>query len=523
MDILIAEDDENSRLVLAAALSGRGHRVRTAANGREALDMARAVPPELVVSDILMPELDGYALCRALRADPVLAGVPLVFYTATFTDRRDEELAYRLGADRFVLKPCDITQLLQILESVVHCPEGASAASPPLDMYAERLRSKLDKKVQELEAERLRLRDFAQAAADWFWETDTSLRIVYASDIARSLVGMHLDDLFALRHPAAMPGRDPAESVRERSGFRDVMIEWRQEGQARVMALSGRPWQALDGGFAGYRGAARDVSRQIEAEQSLRRLNTELDERVRERTASLREAFEELESFSYSVSHDLRAPLRSMAGFAALLQSEVEEILPAEHCTGARDHAQRIVRAALRMERLVDDLLELARVSRTPLHRREVDLSRMADGILASLAASASGAPVAVRVEPGLRVAGDPGLLHILFDNLLRNAWKFSARRDRPLIEVGQRSCGDEQVFYVRDNGVGFDMDHTGRLFHAFNRLHPEDGFEGTGIGLAIVQRIVRRHGGRIWAESAPDRGACFFFVLDGASRVAPG
>ncbi|WP_374340044.1 ATP-binding protein [Methyloversatilis sp.] len=523
MDILIAEDDENSRLMLSAALEARGHVVTAAADGRVALELAMKQPPDLIVSDILMPELDGYGLCRAVRAHPQLASTPFAFYTATFTDRRDEELAYRLGADIFLVKPCEIGTLVAELEGLaarrsVRPPSGNADA-----LYAERLRDKLDKKISELEAERTRLRDFAEAAADWFWETDDQRIIVHTSDGAWPLRGLTLDALFALRRPGPQLHEDMEALTREFRSFRDIVIDWRQQdGGVRIMALSGRPWRDAGGHVAGYRGSARDVSRQVRAEEELRALNHELDERVRSRTSSLKAAFEELESFSYSVSHDLRGPLRAIHGFASVLESELTRPEVSGLSPAAFDALARILRAALRMEHLVDDLLELSRVTRLPLQRQPVDLSSLAQDIADSLHAGDPRRQCEVRIQPGIRVAGDVGLLRIALDNLLRNAWKFSSPVPQAVIEVGSEGRGQQAVVYVRDNGVGFDMAHADKLFNPFIRLHREGEFEGTGIGLALVQRVIRRHNGRVWARAEPGKGATFCFTLGETDAERP-
>jgi PAS domain S-box-containing protein len=523
MDILVAEDDENSRLMLCAALEARGHTVRPAADGRQALALAQAAPPDLIVSDILMPELDGYGLCRAIRAHPQLSGTPFVFYTATYTDRRDEELSYRLGADRFIVKPCEIDTLMRELESAVTKRSVRPTAGDSDLLYAERLRDKLDKKISELEAERARLRDFAEAAADWFWETDAEGSIVLTSDGAWPLRGLTLQGLFAMRRSGPQRHEDLTEITRAFRPFRDIVIDWRQQdGSVRIMALSGRPFRDDAGNIRGYRGSARDVSRQVRAEEELRALNHELDERVRSRTSSLKAAFEELESFSYSVSHDLRGPLRAIHGFASVLDSELTR--PA--VTGLSDTAlsslQRILRAALRMEHLVDDLLELSRVTRLPLQRQPVDLSALAQEICDSMRASDPARDCEISIQPGMLVAGDVGLLRIALDNLLRNAWKFSAPTPHARIEVGSEGKGSHVVIYVRDNGVGFDMAHSDKLFSPFNRLHREGEFDGTGIGLALVQRIIRRHNGRVWARAEPGTGATFCFTLGDSDSATP-
>jgi light-regulated signal transduction histidine kinase (bacteriophytochrome) len=246
------------------------------------------------------------------------------------------------------------------------------------------------------------------------------------------------------------------------------------------------------------------------AETALRQLNVTLEEKVGQRTAALAAANSELEAFSYSVSHDLRAPLRSIAGFAELLQERTQHQLDAE----ALDYLQRVKKAAARMGALIDDLLNLSRVSRRDLSRRCVDLSRLAEAAIGDLRDAEPGRVVATTVAPDLAVDADAGLMQILLANLIGNAWKFSRDAGQARIEVGCERVDGETVFFVRDNGVGFPMEHVEHIFAPFARLHTEREFKGTGIGLAIVARIVRRHGGRIWAEAEEGKGATFRFTL---------
>ena len=239
-------------------------------------------------------------------------------------------------------------------------------------------------------------------------------------------------------------------------------------------------------------------------------ISNELERRVAERTAQLQNANRELEAFSYSVSHDLRAPLRALDGFSAALMASYSDRLDSQ----ALDYLQRIRAASQRMGFLIDDLLKLARVTRGDLIRTDVDVSRLALAVLDALRAQQPARKVEAVIAPGLTAHGDANLLAIAFDNLLGNAWKFTRDRAPARIEVGTEMIDGESVLYVRDNGVGFDMAYAGKLFGAFQRLHTAKEFDGTGVGLATVQRIVHRHGGRIWANAAPDNGAVFRFTL---------
>jgi PAS domain S-box-containing protein len=249
----------------------------------------------------------------------------------------------------------------------------------------------------------------------------------------------------------------------------------------------------------------------LHVQRELARSRDQLEATVAERTRQLASSNRELEAFSYSVSHDLRAPLRVITGYSTLLASHHgQSLTPA-----ALDLLQGVQRSAERLGRLIDDLLDLSRVQRVDLVRDSVDLSAMAEQALANLAAAEPARKVAWTVEPGLRAEGDARLLGMLVDNLVGNAWKFTRHRADARIVVGRQVAGGAPALFVEDNGAGFDMAYAGKLFTPFQRLHRASEFEGTGIGLATVRRIVERHGGQVWAEGRPGEGATFYFTLE--------
>jgi len=257
-----------------------------------------------------------------------------------------------------------------------------------------------------------------------------------------------------------------------------------------------------------------EVDRRRAAEEETRSLNAELERRVEERTAELAAVNRELESFAYSVSHDLRAPLRGIDGWSQALLEDCCHLLDDQ----GKGYLATVRSEVRRMSLLIDALLGLSRVARSEVRLERVDLSELARGVEAELRAAHPDRSVEVAIMPGLVAMGDVVLLRALLRNLLGNAWKFTGRCEQARIEFGATLDAGTTTYFVRDKGVGFDMAYASRLFAPFQRLHRAEDFPGTGIGLATVQRIIARHGGRIWAEGAPDEGATFYFVLGGGN-----
>jgi len=257
-----------------------------------------------------------------------------------------------------------------------------------------------------------------------------------------------------------------------------------------------------------------DVTERKRAQRELERLNRELEDRVRSRTQQLEAANQELEAFSFSVSHDLRAPVRHIEGFVRLLERELPEL-----SDKAAHYLRTIGTSSQRMAALIDDLLALSRTGRAPLDMQVVQLGQLVDEVIVDLRPDVAPRRIEWRVDPLPQVRGDPSLLRVVLQNLLDNAVKYTRRTQRAVIEVGSLRLDDgDTAVFVRDNGVGFDMRYADRLFGVFQRLHRADEFEGTGVGLATARRVVHRHGGRIWGEGRPGSGACFYFTVEPAA-----
>ncbi len=324
-------------------------------------------------------------------------------------------------------------------------------------------------------------------------------------------------------HPLEFFAEAEKELVRER--IQEVFAKGESQLEAKILAkdggsipyfLTGR--RIVIDGIPGMLGMGVDITDRKRAELRVLELNEELEHRVVDRTAELQAANNELEAFSYSVSHDLRAPLRAVNGFADIVLQDYGAQLPEE----GRRLLERIRGRGLRMGELIDDLLSFSKLGRLPMSRREIDVDRLVGAVLLELTPSHEGRPIEFRIEPLGRCHGDRTLLRQVWVNLLGNAIKYTRGRDPAIIEVSHTAGQNEDVYRVQDNGAGFDMRFAQKLFAVFQRLHLADEFEGTGVGLAIVKRVVERHGGRVWAEGAEQRGATFHFAIPRPVSDAP-
>jgi PAS domain S-box-containing protein len=358
-----------------------------------------------------------------------------------------------------------------------------------------------------------------RATNDVVWDWDLQTGKIWWNDAITALFGYSHEDvrsdaewLFEHIHPADVQGvRDNLDNAR-RDGRRYWQREYRFRGRSGAYsAILERGYVLRDAQGRALRlvGTMMDITERREAQEELLRINSELEYRIEERTQELRKANKELESFTYSVSHDLRTPLRNILASTAILQEDSNDMLDEQ----ARQTLTRLVQSANRMSHLIDDLLQYSRLARTGLKLERVDITALSQRVVENMRTRGE-CRARFTVEPDMVADADPALVTILLENLVDNACKFAAHVAEPHIQIGRKEVRGEKAYYVRDNGVGFDPSFIHKLFQPFERLHSESDYPGTGIGLANCARVVQRHGGRIWAEGAQGSGATFYFTL---------
>jgi len=342
----------------------------------------------------------------------------------------------------------------------------------------------------------------------WIYDSE-SLHFLTVNKAAIRNYGYSLGEFLAMKINDICPAPGDATGVPTSQEAANLIQLTHRKRDGTIIQVEIIRYQMIFDGRKSVVEINREIAEKNREQETVDHPNQELEVRVRERTDQLEAINRELEAFCYSVSHDLRAPLRSIRGFSEVLLERYASKVDAKGQTLLR----RVCESSQIMDRLIEDLLKLSRVTRVELQRRTVNLSALAGEIADKLREAEPSRPAQFVIAPDLKAEGDERLLHVVLDNLLRNAWKFTSKRSETRIEVGL-TCEPECAFFVRDNGAGFDMAYADKLFGVFQRLHSPSEFTGTGVGLAIVQRIVSRHGGKAWAMSQVERGATFYFTL---------
>ena len=573
VEILIAEDSATQREQLQQLLAEHGYKVAATANGKEALASARRHRPALIISDVLMPELDGYGLCKAIKCDERLKDIPVMLVTS-LSDSQDVIRGLECGADNFIRKPYErrylltrIEQLLmnlelrknqkmqmgveielggrkhfitserqQILDLLISTYEQAVHINTELKLRERELRHsntslaamfRISEGLNKATTQRTvcenaleRALDLPGVRAGWISVLEEGGNFVMLASrnvppglmqpgaldgpclCRRKLLAGELDSMTnILECERLQQARGDTQGLR----FHASVPIWAGERALGVMNLVGS-----ERGLFSEEDTGNLYSVGIQLGIALARAR--LSERLAERTAQLQSSNRELESFSYSVSHDLRAPLRHIEGYVAMLIEDTVGKLAAE----PQRYLKVIVEASRHMGELIDNLLVFSRMGRVEMSQTRVELEMLVQEAVRDLEMATRGRNIGWTIPPLPAVTGDRAMLKQALANLLGNAVKYTRPRDPAQIEMG---CAGEEdgrvILFVRDNGVGFDMQYADKLFGVFQRLHRADEFEGTGIGLANVRRIITRHGGRVWAEAVPDQGATFYFTLE--------
>jgi two-component system, NtrC family, sensor kinase len=526
--ILVIDDSITYREELRRGLDAAGYSVVTAGSGEEGLRAAAEPLPSAILVDGVLPGMDGPTVIRRVRLDAALRGIPCVLLTAS--EDRDAELrALDAGADAFVRKEEDIEVVLARVDAVLR----RAPATAPADATASLLGPK---RVLAVDDSATYLQELATALRDESYD----VVLAHSGEEALELLAVQQVDciLLDLLMPG-LSGQDTCRRIKAAPVVRDVPVIMLTALEDRAAMIDGLGAGADDyiakaSDFEVLRARVRAQIRRKQFEDENRRIREELlrseleaaEARAARELAETRAALaaelerknRELEAFSYSVSHDLRAPLRSIDGFSQAILEDCGDQLDAT----ARDYLLKVRTSAHHMAQLIEGLLDLSRVSRVELRRGPVDLSETARGIADELRRRDPARQADFVILDGLAVDADGRLLRVLLDNLLGNAWKFTARTPEARIDVGVIERAETPTYFVRDNGAGFNMEYAARLFAPFQRLHAESDFPGTGIGLATVFRIVDRHGGIVWAEGEIGRGATVFFTIPRGSAGRP-
>ena len=562
--ILVAEDDPEARELLILLLGG-GYRILEAADGMEAFEILSSQPPDLLITDIVMPRMDGYELVRKVRTDKRTANLPVILCSASYHERDVREMARSLGVVDTIAKPYDmdivrntVQEALasrrtvlptvsrgQLSEDATRCMREAQERLNAMVAFSRRLfAEKEDRGIASCASRAAREILLAQCAQVFLGQGETGESSVASglgeAELARLLSSQMYRDLRAVvveEGGYAMFPMTPTESPLEPEHVRPgdfvsmlgvpIASASHKYGYLCVLNRIGLgAFTEEDLGIAraiaaqiavAYENAIRcrelesEIAQRAAMEKEVRRLNRELERRVGERTAELEQANRELETFSYSVAHDLRSPLRLIDAQVQMLSSGGMGKLPRPVVV----QLEQIRRGAQHMSALIDGLLALSRVRHVEMRRKPVALEELVARAIEVLSTESGDRAIEWRVHPLPTVECDEDMMLQVFLNVLGNAVKYTQPRSLAVIEIGFER-GPRPNVYVRDNGVGFDMNYASKLFGLFQRLHRQDEFEGTGIGLATVSRIIERHGGRIWAESTVGEGAVFRFTLPG-------
>ncbi|ABF40813.1 PAS/PAC sensor hybrid histidine kinase [Candidatus Koribacter versatilis Ellin345] len=501
LTIAYVDDSDPQRYAISRMLSAAGFHVKQAATGQQGLDLAQELP-DLMLLDVQLPDINGIEVCRRIKSDARTCEIPILQVSAAFTDPEHKAAALESGADGYLTFPFNSVELVAIVRAL---------------MRTKRAQAELKERYTELQAAHEALaerekqfRAVFDNAMDAMIIWDDRGRFTAANPAASELfavprerlVGATIEDFLSFKDREEVAGSLRASEISGRRGEFELR---KPNGGVRQIEYTA----TVDFQAHRHLSIMRDITARKAAEAEVRKLNAELERRVEQRTAQLQEANQELEAFSYSVSHDLRAPFRHISGFSDLL---LRHLTNTDETT--RHYVRTIAESAQYAGALVDNLLAFSRMSRSQLRWIPVDMNLLLKEVVRDVMREANGRVIHWTLPDLPIVFADGAMLKLAMRNLLANAVKYTRHKAEADVEVGVREHANEWEFWVKDNGVGFDEKYADKLFGVFQRLHRMEEFEGTGIGLASVRRIVQRHGGRVWAEGVVDEGAAFYFTL---------
>ena len=504
--VFIVDDDEAVRESIALLLEAEYLKVSTYDSAEAFLTAYHIEWPGCLVLDISMPGMTGLDLQEALQANQI--DIPIIFVTG-HGDVPMSVKALKAGAFDFMEKPFNDELLISRVNDAIawdraHRERQARQVAEAVNAYAESIVQTVGMPLLVLDAQ-LHILSANRSFYEGFKIPVPQKELPVLAEFASQLwsIPQLKRQMDTLIHRGT-----------ELSDF-EISHEFSQGGH-KFLKISARDLTQPIGQPRRILLALEDITPQKSAEEELRQHRDHLEELVSKRTADLKASNRELESYSYSIAHDLRSPLRSIISFSQIVMETTKDLITKED----RDNLQRVVAAGKRMAKLIDDILELSRITRTELRFESVDLSNLAEKILNQLRISQPEKPVNWMVQDDLIVRGDARLLEVMLQNLIENAWKYTQGKTLAQLEIGRTIIDGSTVYFVKDNGIGFNMEYLDKLFRPFHRLHTPEDFEGTGVGLATVQRVVQRHGGRVWAESVANQGAIFYFSL---AEIHPG
>lgn len=492
--IMLVEDEMIVAMDIRQRLERMGYEVVAhAISGDEAIRLAKETKPNLVLMDIkIQGKMDGIETAVMIRKN---RDIPVIYVTA-YSDEGTLKRARLTEPFGYLIKPFEDRELRSIIEIAIY-------------------KHQIELKLRESEE---RYRKVIETSPDGIATADLSGNLISVNQRFVKLWGYDSpEEMVGLNYLNLIAPEDHSEAEKNmRSVLKEINTTpferhfLRKDGSTFIGEMNAAGLHDANNSLISLIAIVRDITDRKKTEEAILNLNAELEQRVAARTASLEASNKELEAFSYSVAHDLRTPLRTMISFSQIFLEEYSQVVD----KNGQDHLKRILNSSRTMAKLIDDLLNLSRITLAEINRVDVDLAEIARNISRKLHEAQPDRKVEFIIPEKLIANSDPGLIHLVLENLLGNAWKFSINTDISRIALGSLVQNGEVVFYVKDNGVGFDMAYVSKLFRAFQRLHSLYEFEGNGIGLSIVQRIILRHGGRVWAESEVREGATFFFTL---------